>query len=97
MVCGTTVIVLVPPALAAVATASTRSETAAAPFRLGSCFIDGQSPALEILAIEACHSLRRVFVLSHFDETKSPGLSGVAISHYFYLLDLSELREKCAQ
>jgi hypothetical protein len=93
----TSIIILVPPALATMtaATAWTVSATSTTrAFRLGSRFIDGQGSSLKILAIEGRNGFGCIFVLSHFHEAEPARFPGIAVSHDLYLLDLSKLAEK---
>src|SRR5579862_3515664 len=93
---GTSIIILVPPALATMTSAATGTVPAppTSAFRFGPCFIYRQGASLKIFPVEGCDGFGCVLVLGHLDKAKPARFSSVAVSHDFYLLDFPELREK---
>lgn len=55
--------------------------TAAGSFSLWPCFIHDEITASEVLAVQGIDRAIRILIIGYFNERKTPGLSGEAITN----------------
>jgi hypothetical protein len=78
---------------AVTATATAAAETAAG-FRPGTCFVDREAAAAELILIELGDRFLRLFVGAHLDECKPAGTASGHVAHEFDVVNCSGARKE---